>query len=599
MPDTTGGKNLEIPDFLTVRELAELMVDASPIDVIKELMRNGIMAAINQQIDYETAAIVAAEMGYEPSPAAREVEEVVTPEEAQAWRRFHSSESPELLVDRPPVVAVLGHVDHGKTSLLDKIRETNVQSGEAGGITQHIGAYQVVHEGRTITFLDTPGHQAFTAMRARGAQGADIAILVVAADDGVMPQTREAINHARAAGVPILVALNKTDRTQARPEQVKQQLADLDLVSDEWDGDTIIVPVSAITGVGLEDLLEAIILMADDMFIKANPQGHVGGTVLEGELDRSRGAMATLLIQNGTLRQGDTILAGTSYGRIKAMFNEHGKPIKEAAPSMPVQVMGLNEVPEAGTLFEIVENEKTARGLVEERLESMVVARPRSAPMTLEDLYARFQAGEAKELNLIVKADVQGSLEPIVTSLEELSIPEKGKELTVNILHTDIGNINESDVMLASASDAIVVGFQVDIDTAAQRRADSEGIDIRLYDIIYHLIDDVEQALEGLLEPVYEDKVIGRAEVRQVFHIPKLGPIAGSYMQEGEARRDASARVIRDGEIIHSGKVTSLKRFQEDVREVRAGFEFGVNVSGFTDFIDGDIIEFTKSERVR
>jgi translation initiation factor IF-2 len=590
---------LEIPDFLTVRELAELM-SATPIDVIKQLMSNGIMASINQQIDYETAAIVAAEMGFEPSPVAVE-EEVVSrrPDESQAWRRFYMDEKPENLVTRPPVVTILGHVDHGKTSLLDKIREANVTEGEAGGITQHIGAYQAVLGGRKITFLDTPGHEAFTAMRARGAQGADIAVLVVAADDGVMPQTREAIAHARAAAVPIIVAVSKIDKANARPEQVKRQLADLGLVSDEWDGDTMMVPVSAYTGEGIEDLLESILLVAEQTEIKANPKGKVGGTVLEAELDRSRGVMVTLLVQNGTLKRGDTVIAGTSFGRIKAMFNERGDTVNEALPSMPVRIMGMNVIPAAGTLFEVVDNEKAARAIAAERQAQTKAAEEAPARFTLEDLYARFQAGEAKDLNLIIKADVQGSLEPLVNSLEKLTVKDQDKDLSVKILHTDIGNIVESDVMLASASKAIIVGFQVAVDGAAQRRADSEGVEIRQYDVIYHLLEDIEKALEGLLEPVYEDRVIGSAEVRQVFKISKVGAIAGSYVREGEARRDASARVIRSHRIIHEGRISSLKRFTEDVREVRMGFECGIGVSGFEDFQEGDIIQFTVRERVR
>ena len=596
---TERSKVVIIPDFLTVRELADL-IEASPIEVIKELMANGIMASINQQIDYETAAIVAAEMGFEPQPVEVVAEPVAKPAEMQAWRRFYEGEDPDKMQDRPPVVTMLGHVDHGKTSLLDKIRETNVQAGEAGGITQHIGAYQVEFEGRKITFLDTPGHEAFTSMRARGAQGADIAVLVVAADDGVMPQTREAYNHAKAAGVPILVALNKMDRPQANPDRAKQQLADLGLVPDEWDGDTITVPVSARTGEGIDDLLEAILLVASETTIKANPGGKTAGTVLEAQMERSRGVMVTLLVQNGTLRRGDVVVAGTSHGRIKAMFDEHGQAVEQAPPSTPVQVMGLDEVPEAGTLFEVVENEKVARAIVAERKAAQeAAAQPGRPTLTLEELYARFQAGEAKELNLIIKADAQGPLEPIISSLEKLSLQEADRELKVNILHADIGNINESDVMLASASDAIIIGFEVGVDGAARRRADSEHVEIRRYDIIYKLVEDIEAALEGMLEPVYEDKVIGVAEVRQIFHIPKVGNVAGCYVREGEARRDAQARIIRNHNIIHRGKVMSLKRYQEDVREVRTGFECGINIEGFTDFQEGDVIQFTQRERVR
>jgi len=598
MTEAAQQRGVVIPDYLTVRELAEL-IEASPIDVIKELMANGIMASINQQIDYETAAIVAAEMGFEPQPEAAVAEEAeVAPEEAQVWRRFYQGEKPENMVDRPPVITVLGHVDHGKTSLLDRIRHANVTAGEAGGITQHIGAYQIEHEGRLLTFLDTPGHEAFTAMRARGAQGADIAVLVVAADDGVMPQTREAYNHASAAGVPIVVALNKMDRAQARPEAVKQQLADLGLVPDEWGGTTMVVPVSAQTGEGLEDLLEAILLVTDDTFIKANPKGKVGGTVLESEMERNRGVITTLLVQNGTLRRGDTVLAGTAYGRIKAMFNQFGEQVKEAGPSTPVQIMGLNEPPPAGTLFETVSSEKEARAIIDQRADEAVTSSAAREPMTLEELYARFKAGEAKELTIILKADVQGSIEPIVQSLQRLSVTEDDHELSVNIIASDIGNVNESDVMLASASDAIIIGFQVDVDNAARRRADSEGVEIRRYDIIYKLIEDVEAALEGLLEPVYEDRVIGTAEVRQVFTIPRIGKVAGCYMREGEGRRDSQARVLRDHRVLHKGRVSSLKRFQEDVREVRTGFEFGLNIDGFTDFQEGDIIQFTVRERV-
>jgi len=598
MTEAAEQRKVTIPDFVTVRELVELM-EASPIDVIKELMANGIMASINQQVDYETAAIVAAEMGFEPQPeAAVEVAVEAKPEEMQAWRRFYKDEKLEDMVDRPPVVTVLGHVDHGKTSLLDRIRHQNVQAGEAGGITQHIGAYQVEHEGRIITFLDTPGHEAFTAMRARGAQGADIAVLVVAADDGVMPQTREAYNHATAAGVPIVVALNKMDRAQARPEAVKQQLADLGLVPDEWGGSTLVVPVSARTGEGIDDLLEAILLVADETFIKDNPKGKPAGTVLESEVGRSRGVMATLLVQNGTLKRGDVVLAGTAYGRIKAMFDEFGKQVKEAGPSTPVRVMGLNEARPAGTLWETVANEKEARAIAAQRAEEAAAAVQARQPMTLEELYARFKAGETKELTLIIKADVQGSIEPIVQSLERLKVTEDEKELKVNIIASDIGDVSESDVMLASASDAIIIGFNVGVDNAARRRADSEGVEIRTYDVIYKLIEDVEAALEGLLEPVYEDRVIGTAEVRQVFNIPRVGKVAGSYMREGEARRDAQARIIRAHKVIHKGKVASLKRFQEDVREVRTGFEFGLNVEGFTDFQEGDIVQFTVRERV-
>lgn len=595
-------KIVELPDFLTVRELADL-IDATPIDVIKELMSNGIMASINQQIDYETAAIVVAEMGYEPlsiTSEAEAIEEKDTKPAAQ-WRQIYDQEDPSTLVSRPPVVTFLGHVDHGKTSLLDKIRVTNVQEGEFGGITQHIGAYQVELEGRKITFLDTPGHEAFTEMRARGAQGADIVVLVVAADDGVMPQTREALAHARAARVPIIVALNKIDRSNANPERVKQELVELDLVPDDWDGDTLVVPVSATTAEGIGDLLQAILLVAETTEITANPKGKITGTILESRLEKGRGIVSTLLIQNGTLNISEVILAGTACGRVKAMFDENGNPINSAGPSTPVQVMGLNELPPPGTLFEIVDSDREARAIAEDRREAAQRAAAtggRRAAISLEELYAQFQAGEAKELNLIVKVDVNGSIEPIVSSLKQISVEEKDSELTVNILHAEAGNISESDVMLAAASGAVIAGFQVDVDNAVRRQADTEGVEIRLYNIIYKLIEDVEQALKGMLEPVFEDVVIGTAEVRQVFRIPKIGNIAGCYVHQGTARRNAKARVVRNDKVIFQGELSSLKRFQEDVREVRADFECGIGIEGFEEFEEGDIVQFTVKERV-
>ena len=586
---------IEVPDFITVRELAELM-GASPIDVMKQLINNGIMASINQQIDYDTAAIVVEEMGYESQPIRVEEEPAADKQAVPQWRRLYAQQAPETLRTRPPIVAILGHVDHGKTSLLDAIRDTHVQEGEAGGITQHIGAYQVTHNGHEITFLDTPGHEAFTAMRARGAQGADIAVLVVAADDGVMPTTREAISHARAAGVPIVVALNKIDMPNANPERVKQQLAEVGLVPDEWDGDTLVVPVSAKQRTGLDDLLEAILLVADEMEIVANPETTAAGTVLEGRLERSRGVVATLLVQNGTLKTGDAIVAGTSHGRIRAMFDENGRRVKKAIPSQPVSVIGLNEAPVPGDVFEVVESEKVARKIVEARkLEAAESARRGPRTLTLEEIFEQFQAGETKELNLIIKCDVQGSLEPIVNSLEKLG--DSG--LGVRILHAEVGNITENDIMLASASNAVVLGFNVKVDPAAQRMAESKAVDIRLYNIIYKLIEDVELALQGLLEPEYHEVVVGVAEVRQVFKVPRVGNVAGCYIREGVARRNAQARVRRNGEVVFAGgNVSSLKRFNEDVREVRTGFECGVGISGFDDFKEGDLIEFFVQERV-
>jgi translation initiation factor IF-2 len=589
-----------VPDYLTVREVAEL-IDASPIEVMKRLIANGIMASINQQIDYDTAAIVIEEMGFEAQSAS-----AVAADEAQAqktttqtWRKVYADEKPENLKRRPPVVTILGHVDHGKTTLLDTIRKAHVAEGEAGGITQHIGAYRVERDGRQITFLDTPGHEAFTAMRARGAQGADIAILVVAADDGMMPQTYEALNHARAASVPIVVALTKIDKRNANPESVKKELSEAGLVPDEWDGDTLVVPVSAVQGTGIEDLLEAILLVADEAEIVANPDADPSGVVLEARVDPSRGTIATLLVQNGTLRRGDVVIAGNAYGRLKAMFDENGKPMVAAGPSDPVSVLGLSEPPQPGESFESVKNEKLARSRIEERQATPAGQGSEGrAPLSLEDVFAQFAAGKARDLNLIVKVDVRGSLQPIVDRLKSLSdTNETG--IHIRILLADIGNIGESDVMLASASDAIVVGFNVEVDNAARRSADSHGVDIRIYNVIYKLFEDIELALKGMLEPTYEDKVIGVAEVRQTFRIPRVGTIAGSFIRDGEARRNARARVKRAGQLLADDvPVSSLRRHDEDVREVRSGFECGIGLHGFNDFQVGDLIEFFVTERV-
>ena len=588
-------KFIELPNSLTVRELAQL-INESPIAVIKELMNNGVMANINQQIDFDTAAIVCEEFGYSARSLAdieaeRKAAEEATP--SPQWERFYAQEDPADLQPRPPVATMLGHVDHGKTSLLDVIRGTNVFAGEAGGITQHVGAYQATHKGSKITFLDTPGHEAFTAMRARGAQGADIAILVVAADDGVMPQTKEAIAHARAAKVPIIVALNKMDLATAAPELAKQQLAEVDLVPDEWGGDTLVVPVSAKKKQGLEDLLEALLLVSGEAEIVANPNRPAQGTVIEGELDKSRGVTATLLVQNGTLKVGDAIVAGESCGRVRAMFDFLGKRIQEALPSTPVSVLGLSEVPIAGEIFEVVTDEKVAREIVDGRCALRAErASIRTSP-SLDDIFAQFQAGQAKTLNLIIKADVQGTLEPIIDSLRKL---ETG-ELKLDILHTAPGNVVESDVMLATASQAIIVGFQVNVDPAARRMADSEGVDIRIYKIIYKLIEDIDKALKGLLEPTYVDVTIGEAEVRATFRIRHIGIIAGCYIRNGVARRNALARVWRGEEQLYDGQISSLKRFQEDVPEVRTGFECGVGLGNFGDFEEGDRIQFYVKER--
>jgi translation initiation factor IF-2 len=580
-------KKIILPYSISVRLLAEKL-EASPIDVIKVLMANGVMASINQNVDFDTAAVVASEMGFEPELEKIEEEEVEEKGEIPLWRRVIEDEDKEDLEPRPPVVTMLGHVDHGKTSLLDAIRNANVAGGEEGGITQHIGAYQVEHHGRKITFLDTPGHAAFTSMRARGAQGADIVILVVAADDGVMPQTREAANHAKAARVPIVVALNKMDLPSANPERAKQQLAEIGLVPDEWDGDTMIVPVSATKMQGLDDLMEAILLVADNLSIMANPDGEVLGTVVEAELDKFRGVMATLLLQNGTFRLGDTILAGKAHGRIKAMFDFHGNRIEEADPSTPFVVMGLNDVPKAGDVFRVVESEKEARAIVDE-MESEQTTKYVVHRVTLEDLFDRLKEGEEEELRLIVKADVQGSLEPVVNSIREIS--EKQENVSINILHQETGNITESDVMLAAASDAIVIGFAVESDNAAERLAEKEGVSIRLYTIIYRLLEDIEKALKGLLEPEMVEKTIGQAKVLATFAVSRFKVAAGCRVTEGEIRRNSKIRVIRDKQVLFDGVIGSLKRGKDDVREVREGFECGIALKQFHEFKEGDLLE--------
>jgi translation initiation factor IF-2 len=585
---------IELPSFITVRELATMM-GISPINVIKELMANGIMVNINQQIDFDTAAIVAQELGFDAVPHVEVKEETEETVEKPVWRQVLAGEEAAQLTPRPPIVTMLGHVDHGKTSLLDVIRRTSVAAGEAGGITQHIGAYQAQHEGNTITFLDTPGHEAFTAMRARGAQATDVAILVVAADDGVMPQTREAIDHAKAASVPIIVALNKIDLASANPNRVKQQLVDVGLTPDDWDGDTMVIPVSARTKQGIEDLLEAINLTAEQIEPKANPAASPTGTVLEARKEKAKGILITLLVQNGTLKVGDTLLIGEHYGKIKAMFDYTGKRIAKAGPATPVSVSGLDGIPSAGEQFRVVDNERTARRLIEEaETAGGPVATAGRRAASLEDFFSRLQEGETKELNLIVKADVQGSLEPIVNSLEKLN----GDEVSVNVLRAATGRITENDVMLASASRAVILGFNVEVGPEARGSAATEGVDIQTYSIIYKLIEDVEKALAGMLEPTYEDVVIGRAEVRQVFRIRSVGAIAGSYMRSGEARRNAKVRVIRNTQLLHTGSVASLKHLQESVREVKAGFEFGVSVDRFNDFQPGDILEFFINQRV-
>jgi translation initiation factor IF-2 len=584
-------KVIELPAITTVRDLAET-INASPIDIIKVLMANGVMANINQQIDFDTAAIVSAEMGYEATLEVIDQVQVEDTGEVALWRRLIANEDPKDLSARAPVVTILGHVDHGKTSLLDAIRSTRVAAGEAGGITQHISAYQIEHDAQTITFLDTPGHAAFTAMRSRGAQGADVVILVVAADDGVMPQTKEALAHAKAAKVPIIVALNKMDKPNANPDRVKNQLAENGLVPDDWDGDTIVVPVSATQHTGLEDLLEAILLVADNTEILANPEGQLIGTVIEAERDRSKGVVATILVQNGSLAVGDILVAGAAYGRIRAMFDFLGENITEAGPSTPISVMGLNDVPSAGDLIRIVDSDKEARTIVAERIERLKnVEAAKFTAVTLENMFERVQQGQAREMRLIIKADVQGSLEPIISSLEEMSASDEEGQIRVNILHSGTGNISENDITLAAASQAIVMGFNVQADEAARVTADREGVSIRFYNIIYRLTEDVEKALKGMLTPEEKITIIGQAEVRAIFKIPKIGKIAGCRVLEGEIRRNAMMRVLRNDTMIYEGDISSLRHEKDDVREVRAGFECGINIRGFDAFEEGDILE--------
>lgn len=579
-------KMIQLPYSMTVRELA-VMLDTSAVQVIKILMSNGVMASINQQIDYDTAAVVSTELGFEPQ-LEEDIIEAEDLGEIPLWRRVILEEDPANLENRPPVVTILGHVDHGKTTLLDAIRHTDVAGGEVGGITQHIGAYQITHKDRLITFLDTPGHSAFSSMRARGAQGADIVVLVVAADDGVQPQTREAANHAKAAQVPIIVALNKIDRVDANLDRVKTQLSDIGLQPDEWEGDTFVMPVSAREKTGLDDLLETILLVADNLTIKANPKGACIGTVVEAELDKTTGPMATLLVQNGTLKIGDIVVAGEGTGKVKAMFDQRRKRVGKAGPSTPVVVMGLNALPEAGDLFQVVANEREGRAMVAER-KAVREAKRNVKRATLEELFSRYKSGESKELRLILKADVQGSLEPIVNELELLS--QKHKDINVKVLHAETGNVTESDVMLAAASNAVVLGFDVDIDQGANRAAEAEGVSIRLYKIIYRLLEDVEKALTGMLEPEMVEKVIGKAAVLAIFKVSKGGTAAGCRILSGEIRRNAPVRVIREGKEIVTSEIATIKREKEEVRDVREGMECGITIKNYEDFAVGDTLE--------
>ncbi|CAN5801551.1 translation initiation factor IF-2 [soil metagenome] len=597
-----------VGDFITVRDLATLM-ERSPIDLIKILMQYGIMAPITHNIDHDTAVILGEELHVAvkwPDRAHETVEEVASepvPEhqaKRTAIRQVLKDEHEANLTERAPVVAVLGHVDHGKTSLLDRIRHTDVAKGEAGGITQHTGAYQVTYQGHKITFLDTPGHEAFTAMRARGAQITDIVVLVVAADDGVMPQTKEAISHAKAAGVTIIVALNKIDKQNANPDRVKEELANEGLQPEDWGGDTIVVPLSALTNVGINDLLENILVVAELEQYKANAKGKCVGTVVESQVDRQRGVTATLLVQNGTLMQGDTVVVGSTWGRIKAMFDYAGKPLKKAEPSTPAVVLGLQEAPAAGDHFERVANDREARRITEERREKSAANAyallPERQPMSLEELFARMEGTDNKVLNLIVRADMQGTMEPVMHSLQEIH----NEKVSIKILQASIGNISETDVMLAEASSAIIIGFGVGVDKAAQSRADQSGVEIRHYDIIYKMIEDIEAAIKGMLDPVYADVTIGHVQVLQLFKLRK-GVIAGCTVNDGVVKRNSLARMFRDKTEIFSGvKIEALRRFTEDASEVRTGFECGIKLADKDNELqEGDIIEFYEKQRVR
>lgn len=581
-------KSVVVGETVTVQELAEKM-KKSPAELIKRLLLLGIMATINQEIDTDTAVILASEFGFEV--------EVKIELDAEAQLEAEQQDDPSELAPRPCVVTVMGHVDHGKTSLLDAIRETNVIATEAGGITQHIGAYQVDHNNKKITFVDTPGHEAFTAMRARGAKVTDIVVLVVAAEDGVMPQTVEAINHAKAAGVPIIVAINKMDRPEANPEKVKQQLTEHHLVPEEWGGDTICVPVSAKEKQGIDDLLESILLVAEVSELKANPSKPARGTVVEAELDKGRGPVATVLVQHGTLQIGDLVVAGTAYGRVRAMVDDKGKRLKKAGPSTPVEVLGFHEVPQASDAFYVVKDEKTVRQIIDKRTvrkrqEEFKAAAPR---VSLEDLFKSIKEGQVKELCLVVKADVQGSVEAIRQSLERLSTDE----VKLNIIHGGVGAINESDIMLASASNATIIGFNVRPYENARKAAENEKVDIRFYRVIYDAIDDIKAAMSGMLEPELREVILGRAEIRKIFKASKLGTIAGCYVSEGKITRDAGVRLIRDGVVVIEGRIDSLKRFKDDVKEVLQGYECGMTMENYQDLREGDVIEAFTTEKIK
>ncbi len=588
---TTKSQKIGIPDTLSVKQLADLL-DVSAIDVIKQLMRNGIMANINQAVDYEAASAVASSLGIETTHQAQTKRKSTSVISEIKKQQIKGSSG---LTSRPPVVAVMGHVDHGKTRLLDAIRKTNVMDSEAGGITQHIGAYQVEVEGQKITFLDTPGHEAFTAMRARGAQVTDITILVVAANDGVMPQTLEAIDHAKAAGIPIVVAINKMDLPEANPDYVKQQLADAGLLIEEWGGDVIAVPISAKENTGIKELLENLLLVAEMEELKADPTKPGVGVILEAEMDKTRGALTTVLVHDGSLKVGDIIVVGNTWGKVKAMFNDVGKQVRKAGPAVPVEILGLSTVSQAGDSLTVVSSEKQAKEIVAKRLEAERRDASRSQAVSLSNIYDQVSTGEVKELAVILKTDVQGSIEPIKESLERLSTDE----LKVRVIHSGSGNVTESDVMLAVASKGIIIGFNTGSEPGAQRMAELEDINIRYYDVIYNLQEDVSKALTGMLEPTQVEVIDGRAEVRAVFSSGKKDNIAGVYVTEGQVRRGDSVRVQRNGETIRETMVASLRRFKDDVREVATGYECGVGLRDYDEFEVGDVLEFFRIEEVK
>ena len=576
-------RRITLGESVAVGELAQ-KIGVSGTEVIKQLMKIGVMASLAQSVDFDIAAIVASQFGVEAEPERDLAEEVFAP----------ASQDPDRAVPRPPVVTIMGHVDHGKTTLLDSIRKTKVTATEAGGITQHIGAYQIVYNDKPITFLDTPGHEAFTAIRARGARVTDVAILVVAANDGVMPQTVEAINHAKAAGVPIIVAINKTDLPAANPDRVKQELTEHGLVVEEWGGDTIAVNISALHGEGIEDLLEMILLVAEMEDVKADPDCPARGTVIDAKLDKGRGPVATVLISQGTLRVGDDFVVGNYCGRVRALINDQGENIKEATPSMPVEVLGISDVPQAGDQFVVVKDEQTARQVASiQQQKQRDRDLSKSSRVTLDDLFQRIQEGDVKELNLVIKADVQGSAEAVRSSLEKLSTDE----VRVNVIHQGVGAISESDVLLATASDAVIIGFNVRPEPNARKAAERDGVDIRVYRIIYNLLDDVKAAMAGLLDPEFKEQILGRAEVRQTFRVPG-SVVAGCYVLDGKITRSAEVRVLRDNVIVHEGKISSLRRFKDDVREVAHGYECGIGVERFNDIKEGDVIEAFTMVRV-